>query len=64
MDGTFYPLEMHFVHYRTSDGTIGDAVNAGETNSLAVLGVFFQAGEKTRAKDSRSEINLYGVTTW
>jgi len=42
IDGTAFPMEMHFVHYKASHETIVEAVTEGAKDSLAVLGIFFQ----------------------
>ena len=40
---TQYPMEMHLVHYKATHSNIGDALAEGAYDSLAVIGIFFQA---------------------
>ena len=36
-----FPLEMHLVHYKAVHSSLGEALQEGAFDSLAVLGVFF-----------------------
>jgi len=42
VDGQKFPMEMHLVHYKSTFPNLTAAVEAGQSDSLAVLGVFFQ----------------------
>jgi len=39
VNGVFYPIELHLVHYNAKYGSLGDAV--GKSDGLAVLGVLY-----------------------
>lgn len=45
INGTFYPMEIHFVHYNADYASIGAALGASQKDSLQVLGVFFQLSQ-------------------
>jgi len=51
VNGKAYPLEIHFVHYKSSYTSVGDALAnvANDTSALAVLGVFVQVSSDVRA---------------
>ncbi|KAK3598215.1 hypothetical protein CHS0354_005796, partial [Potamilus streckersoni] len=40
--GKRYPMELHIVYYKTFLGSIANAVASNQTDSLAVLGFFFE----------------------
>ena len=40
VNGAWYPLEMHLVHYNSKYSDIGEAV--GHEDGLAVIGIFFE----------------------
>ena len=44
VDGSFYPMEMHFVTYSDEFGSLSEAVASGSSAALMVLGVFFELG--------------------
>lgn len=45
VDGTGFPMEMHFVHFKAIHPNIKDALKEGTFDSLAVIGVFFKVSE-------------------
>jgi len=66
VDGTAYPLELHFVHYNTKYNNLSVAVP--EKDGLAVLGVFFKIDSADNAAlkpilDHASKIENKGDTT-
>jgi len=44
VDGAMYPLELHFVHYDPSYGSVNEALAHGD--GLAVIGVIFEISEE------------------
>ena len=46
VDGGSYPLEMHLVHYNSRYMSIGEALESGTTDALAVIGVLFHISEE------------------
>ncbi|XP_013379637.1 carbonic anhydrase isoform X2 [Lingula anatina] len=63
IDGTEYPLELHFVHYSTAYNTINDAIS--QSKGLAALGVMFtiQSSDNQAMKpifDLLSNVNASG----
>ncbi|XP_072022315.1 uncharacterized protein [Amphiura filiformis] len=53
LNGKQYPAEMHIVHWdRDNYKTIEDALNSGDSNAVAVLGVFFEVGEQNPTFDN------------
>ena len=48
VDNQAYPMEMHLVHYKDTNKDIGAALSKGSYDSLAVLGIFFQARRMCR----------------
>merc|ERR1740137_148741 len=41
IDTTAFPMELHLVHYKAVHSSLGEALQEGAFDSLAVLGVFF-----------------------
>jgi len=60
VDGTRYAMELHLVHYKTSYGSLGDALKYSD--GLAVLGVFFSVNETENADLQPLTDNFYKVT--
>ena len=48
MDGSAYAMEMHLVHFKSSFATIADSLADPQSDTLAVLGIFFQVSFKLR----------------
>ena len=42
IDGQQFPMEMHLVHFKEKFNDIGSAAGENQSDSLAVLGIFFQ----------------------
>ncbi len=51
LDGTQYAAELHFVHYNAKYANISEAVASGDSNALAVVGVFLDAKLKSIGRD-------------
>jgi len=65
VDGKSYPMELHFVHFKASYGSLGEAIK--HSDGLAVLGVFFEIGSENAAlkpiTDNLSQITAPGTDT-
>jgi len=45
VDGSAYAMEMHLVHFKSSFATIADSLADPQSDTLAVLGIFFQESD-------------------